>query len=119
VAFKIDGNTLTNQPSRVEVSYEGVQMKLTADGSQIAVEPSSKRRVRVTWGVDGTKQAVTEELKTLRTSALVSLTYDDTDGSETTIASAYMPLVPSAHMPGGDSAVVRFQAPISLEFLEM
>ena len=119
MSFKINDVVLTYQPSRVEVSYESPQAKLTADGSYILVLPSSRRKLRVTWGVEGTQQAVTEELKAKRTAALVKVTYDDTDGNEASITQAFMPLVPSDHIPGGDSAVVPYQGPVVLEFWEI
>lgn len=119
MAFKINDVTLTYQPSRVEVLYESPTAKLTADGAYVLIMPSTRRKLRVTWGVAGTQQATTEELKTRRTSALVKVTYNDTDGSETSITQAFMPLVPSDHVPGGDVASVPYQGPVVLEFFEI
>lgn len=116
--FKIDGNTLTNQPSRTEVSYEDPKVKYTIDGSYKIVQPSAKRRVRVTWGVAGTRQAVTTELEELRTDDIVSVTFVK-DGSEETISEMYFPRVPYSTIPGGDALQVPAQAPLTLEFFEL
>jgi hypothetical protein len=121
MAFKIDGTTLTTQPSRIEITFPSSEVLSTADGSPIVVEipAGSKRRIRVTWGVEGTKTSLITQLELLRTSAIVSVTYDDDESNEVTVTNTYMPRVPLDTPPGSLNALVPYQNPIILEFIEL
>lgn len=121
MAFKIDATTIDPQPSRIEVTFPAAEVVTTADGSPIVVEipAGDKRRIRVTWGVDGTKRSLLTQLESLRTSSIVAVTYDDDTGAETTVTSTYMPRVPLDTPPGSTSAITPYQNPIILEFIEL